>query len=204
MTRTPDDKPGHLGDAIAYRIEAEIVCCRIYERVNEDRELTLAQAKRSPGWHDLCYWGEAAAQLARQVGDIHEQAQRRSHETRVRVAMEALESALPDDPEDGHLRLTHRERAVEAILAAVADHDRRVQAVVELTHLSEDLEDDIQRATEGVEGAAALAMHTSDPNHDPRWGREPSYRCWVARHTDCDPSGPEAGCTCSCHVGVTP
>lgn len=30
------------------------------------------------------------------------------------------------------------------------------------------------------------------------WGDAPSFRCYVARHLDCEPDGPEKGCTCSC------
>lgn len=52
------------GDAIAFRIRAELVCCDVYGRVNDSSEVTLAQAKNVPDWHDLCYWGEAAARLA--------------------------------------------------------------------------------------------------------------------------------------------
>lgn len=30
------------------------------------------------------------------------------------------------------------------------------------------------------------------------WGSKPSYRCYIARHRDCETEGPDAGCTCSC------
>lgn len=30
------------------------------------------------------------------------------------------------------------------------------------------------------------------------WGKHPSYRCWVARHGQCEPEGADKGCTCSC------
>lgn len=53
-----------VGRQIAYRIRAELVCCNIYGRVNDARELTFKQAKRSPYWHGLCYWGEASARIA--------------------------------------------------------------------------------------------------------------------------------------------
>lgn len=53
------------GKDIAFRIRAELVCgCGIYNRVNVRHEMTLAQAMKSPSWHDLCYWGEASAQIA--------------------------------------------------------------------------------------------------------------------------------------------
>jgi hypothetical protein len=52
------------GPNIAYHIRAELVCCRIYDRVNDHHELTIRQAMDSRDWHDLCYWGEAAARVA--------------------------------------------------------------------------------------------------------------------------------------------
>lgn len=51
-------------DQIAYRIRAELVCCDIYARVNVRKELTLTEAMKTKDWHDLCYWGEASAQIA--------------------------------------------------------------------------------------------------------------------------------------------
>lgn len=54
----------NVQDDVAYRIRAELVCCNIYERVNDARELTLEQALESRDWHDLCYWGEASARIA--------------------------------------------------------------------------------------------------------------------------------------------
>lgn len=59
-----DAEPMYLGDAIAERIRNELVCCNIYERVHGTREMTLRQAMNSKSWHDLCFWGEAAAQIA--------------------------------------------------------------------------------------------------------------------------------------------
>jgi hypothetical protein len=53
-----------LQSDVAFRIRAELVCCGIYDRVNDKHEMTIAQAMESPDWHDLCYWGEAAARLA--------------------------------------------------------------------------------------------------------------------------------------------
>lgn len=49
---------------MAFRIRAELVCCDIYERVNDLKELTLKAAQSSRDWHDLCYWGEASARIA--------------------------------------------------------------------------------------------------------------------------------------------
>lgn len=48
----------------AEEIRRELVCCRIYDRVNDTGELTFEEAMGSLDWHDLCYWGEAAARLA--------------------------------------------------------------------------------------------------------------------------------------------
>lgn len=55
---------GNIQDRVAYRIRAELVCCDIYDRVNTAKELTLEEALKTRDWHDLCYWGEAAAQIA--------------------------------------------------------------------------------------------------------------------------------------------
>lgn len=54
----------NLQTDLAFRIRAELVCCNIYERVNDLKELTLESAQASRGWHDLCYWGEASARIA--------------------------------------------------------------------------------------------------------------------------------------------
>jgi len=48
----------------AERIRNELVCCNIFERVNDLREMTLAEARTSTAWHAICYWGEASARLA--------------------------------------------------------------------------------------------------------------------------------------------
>lgn len=54
------------GDQIAYRIRAELVCCDIYDRVQR-REAQHPEVNGSN--HTLCYWGEAAAQLAETPAD---------------------------------------------------------------------------------------------------------------------------------------
>jgi len=49
------------GRQIAYRIRAELVCCRIYHDVQKG----LAEHPEVKGSsHTLCYWGEAAALIA--------------------------------------------------------------------------------------------------------------------------------------------
>jgi hypothetical protein len=58
-----DQVAAQRGKDIAFRIRAELVCCTIYDRVQAG-ELAYEQARNSPAWHDLCYWGEASAQLA--------------------------------------------------------------------------------------------------------------------------------------------
>lgn len=57
-------KADQRGKDIAFRIRAELVCCEIYGRVNDTRELTFEQAMEHKDWHDLCYWGEASARIA--------------------------------------------------------------------------------------------------------------------------------------------
>lgn len=80
---------GKLQDHVAYRIRAELVCCDIYDRIQQDArtidqsaDSAEAEGGRSAvpsdfgmqgamgraiirkDWHDLCYWGEAAARIA--------------------------------------------------------------------------------------------------------------------------------------------
>lgn len=49
---------------IASRVRAELVCCNIYAQVNDAKTITFEAAQEAPGWHPLCYWGEAAARIA--------------------------------------------------------------------------------------------------------------------------------------------
>jgi hypothetical protein len=58
------ENPDELQTGIAFRIRAELVCCDIYEKVNDRREMILDEASQSHDWHDICYWGEAAARIA--------------------------------------------------------------------------------------------------------------------------------------------
>jgi hypothetical protein len=55
--------------AVAERIRDELVCCDIYEKISKERTEegrinAIGRAVLSKDWHDLCYWGEAAARLA--------------------------------------------------------------------------------------------------------------------------------------------
>jgi hypothetical protein len=62
-------------DQAAYRIRAELVCCHIYDVVQEEGARLKAQGLPGPheaaigravlrgDWHDLCYWAEAAARI---------------------------------------------------------------------------------------------------------------------------------------------
>jgi len=71
---TPD--PGRVQDAVAFRIRAELVCCDLYDRVQREAKeieaggtsdgfaVAMRNAVLRQEWHDLCYWGEAAAQIA--------------------------------------------------------------------------------------------------------------------------------------------
>ena len=47
---------------IAKQIRAELVCCDIYEQVKNGLK-TMTNMD-----HDICYWGEAAARIAEEVG----------------------------------------------------------------------------------------------------------------------------------------
>jgi hypothetical protein len=58
-----------VGAHIAHRIRAELVCCDQYGKTHdgltyEQSKAAVAGLKRGRGYHDLCYWGEAAARLA--------------------------------------------------------------------------------------------------------------------------------------------
>lgn len=56
-----------LRQSIAYRIRAELVCCHVYDDLEEARETWSDDAfeeERSARGHDICYWGEAAARIA--------------------------------------------------------------------------------------------------------------------------------------------
>lgn len=67
-----------LSAAIAYRIRAELVCCHIYDWVQEEAvraekegvpegcgvQTAMGRAALNGTWHDLCYWGEASARIA--------------------------------------------------------------------------------------------------------------------------------------------
>lgn len=56
-----------IGAEIAYRIRAELVCCHIFDELEDARETMsdtdFSEFLASQG-HDICYWGEAAARLA--------------------------------------------------------------------------------------------------------------------------------------------
>lgn len=61
---------------VAFRIRAELVCCDIYEKVQQEaarlekeghpgpHQNAIGRAILRKEWHDLCYWGEAAARIA--------------------------------------------------------------------------------------------------------------------------------------------
>lgn len=63
-------------DDIAWRIRAELVCCDIYDTIQREaarleqeghpdgHSSAMAHAVHRGDWHDLCYWGEASAQIA--------------------------------------------------------------------------------------------------------------------------------------------
>ena len=67
---------------LAYRIRAELVCCDIFEKIK--KEAAKAENQGTPSgygeqtaignailrneWHEICYWGEAAARLVEEEG----------------------------------------------------------------------------------------------------------------------------------------
>lgn len=67
---------------LAYRIRAELVCCDIFEKIK--KEAVKAENQGTPSgygeqtaignailrneWHEICYWGEAAARLVEEEG----------------------------------------------------------------------------------------------------------------------------------------
>lgn len=69
-----------IRDSIAWKIRAELVCCRLYDEIQEsvriqrraNPELThdqafgtaMARALLQRRWHEICYWSEAAAKIA--------------------------------------------------------------------------------------------------------------------------------------------
>lgn len=65
-----------VGQRIADRIRAELVCCTVYDQLAP----VLAAENASGLWaevtdrrtrgHSICYWGEAAARLAEQEGGL--------------------------------------------------------------------------------------------------------------------------------------
>lgn len=64
-----------LGAAIAHEIRRELVCCDVYDRLAPLREPAedggieaSRELGKAIGDHDLCYWGEAAAQIAEDYG----------------------------------------------------------------------------------------------------------------------------------------
>lgn len=58
-----------LPSQIADRIRAELVCCDQYDRTHdgltyEQSKAAVAALVNSRGYHDICFWSEAAARLA--------------------------------------------------------------------------------------------------------------------------------------------
>lgn len=59
-----------------------------------------------------------------------------------------------------------------------------------------------QDHAEDIQGPESVEVERSQDEtlNDPYqlWGKHPSYRCWIARHGQCEPEGADEGCTCSC------
>lgn len=62
---TDQDRQRH-GAQIAYRIRAELVCCRVYGVLNDDGRVPQPDEvdEVEATGHGLCYWAEGAARLA--------------------------------------------------------------------------------------------------------------------------------------------
>lgn len=65
-TRAFSDMLPHIAEQIALQIEAELVCCDIYEHINSGED---EKAMRKTGdYHAICHWGGYAAAIARKAG----------------------------------------------------------------------------------------------------------------------------------------
>lgn len=67
---------------LAYRLREELVCCDIFEKIKRGaaeaesqgtppgygKQTAIGNAIMHNEWHDLCYWGEAAARLVEEKG----------------------------------------------------------------------------------------------------------------------------------------
>lgn len=86
-------------------------------------------------------------------------------------------------------------RVLRRCVRAIVGRAQRAEARVA------ELEAELEQLRAAQRGPADdLTREIEDANHDPRWGAAPSYRCYMTRHRDCQPNGPEAGCTCGCHT----
>lgn len=64
-----DESRRQFGRDIAFRIRAELVCCRIFDEIHdghtsEEVDVLLREHAEKLLRHALCYWGEASARLA--------------------------------------------------------------------------------------------------------------------------------------------
>lgn len=66
-----DEAERKIRDQISYDIRSDLVCCDIYDKIQEVAKefeakglLLLEPEKHVPAYHDICHWGEAAARIA--------------------------------------------------------------------------------------------------------------------------------------------
>lgn len=199
---------------IAYEIRREIVCCDIYGRVNDNvpedlRDARFRAARDEIDRHSLCYWGEGSARLAEEIGLSRKRAMVRARDRRIAVIAEILTKGVG-------ARGVAANALAEHILDELEVHDNSLMAAHELTNMDlyPDREgipnrDEIkrERVTESpqrVPRAREIVENESDDDDErcelcQDGSPSPSYRCYIHRHLDCEPDGPEAGCKCTCH-----
>ncbi len=69
----------------------------------------------------------------------------------------------------------------------------RLQAVAVRRRLREIMAAEVEAASQDEDAAL------NDP--EGLWGPSPAWRCWITRHSDCQPLGADEGCTCQCGLG---
>lgn len=64
-------EPRTLQERIAWKIRAELVCCDIYQRMedvyNEKDDTAWRALRHSSDYHDICFYGEWSARLAEEA-----------------------------------------------------------------------------------------------------------------------------------------
>ena len=116
------------------------------------------------------------------------------------ATLRAIQDSSTDRVAQDLASLLNRARELGVVVCADVDEDGTVYSV-ESTNRHADVWWS-PSAQQWKAGEHTVQDEIDDANHDPRWGASPSWRCWIARHDECEPAGPEAGCTCTCHAGT--